>query len=112
MNDKQRQALQALARSATPADLSILQAALTELRPERPTLLTTTPGSNNDKLWTEMVALGWMTASDPLDAPVSSKVYVVNPAPQDALREFLAETARSDAMVRSSTNFARTFRRS
>ncbi|HWX34179.1 MAG TPA: hypothetical protein VNZ53_42995 [Steroidobacteraceae bacterium] len=35
--------------------------------------------SNNDRLWSEMVALGWMNAADPLDAPVRSKVYVVKP---------------------------------
>jgi hypothetical protein len=99
MNDKQRQALQAVARSATPADLSILQAALMELNPDRPTMLTTTPGSNNDRLWSEMVALGWMNAADPLDAPVRSKVYVVNPAAQDEIRGFLADNARAEAMT-------------
>lgn len=99
MNDKQRQDLQAVARSATPADLSILQAALTELSPERPTMLTTIAGSNNDRLWSEMVALGWMNAADPLDAPVRSKVYVVNPAAQDEIRGFLADNARAEAMT-------------
>jgi hypothetical protein len=99
MNDKQRQTLKAVARTATPADLSILQAALTELSPDRPTMLTTTPGSNNDKLWSEMVALGWMSAAEPLDVPVRSKVYVVNAAAQDEIREFLADTARAEAMT-------------
>lgn len=96
---KQRQALKAVARSATPADLSILEAALTELRPDRPTMLTTTPGSNNDRLWSEMVALGWMNAAEPLDAPVRSKVYVVNPAAKDEIRGFLADNARAEAMT-------------
>jgi hypothetical protein len=90
MNDVQRQTLHTVARAATPADLSILHAALTELSPERPTLLTTVPGSNNDKLWTAMVALGWMTATDPLEVAVPSKVYVVNPAAQDEIKGFLA----------------------
>jgi hypothetical protein len=99
MSDQQRQTLRAAARTATPADLSILQAALAELRPDRPTMLTTTPGSNNDKLWSEMVALGWMSAAAPLDVPVRSKVYVVNPAAQDEIREFLADTARAEAMT-------------
>jgi hypothetical protein len=96
---KHRQALKAVARSATPADLSILVAALTELRPDLPTMLTTTPGSNNDKLWSEMVALGWMNAAEPLDAPVRSKVYVVNPAAKDEIRGFLADNARAEAMT-------------
>jgi hypothetical protein len=99
MNDKQRQTLKAVARTATPADLSILQAALTELSPDRPTMLTTTPGSNNDKLWSEMVALGWMSAAEPLDVPVRSKVYVVNVAAQEEIRGFLADTARAEAMT-------------
>jgi hypothetical protein len=94
MNDKQGQALQAVARSATPADLSILHAALMDLSPERPTMLTTVPGSNNDRLWSEMVALGWMNAADPLDVAVPSKVYVVNPAAQEEIRGFLADNAR------------------
>jgi hypothetical protein len=99
MNDKQRQALLAAARSATPAGLSILQVALMDLAPERPTMLTTVPGSNNDKLWSQMVALGWMNAADPLDAAVLSKVYVINHAASDAIRSFLADNARADAMT-------------
>ena len=99
MNDEQRQALVAVARCATPADLSILQAALTELALNRPILLTTMPGSNNDKLWSQMVALGWMQAAPPLDARVLSKVYVINPAAGDAIRTFFADNARADAMT-------------
>jgi hypothetical protein len=99
MNDQQKQALRAVARSATPADLSILQAALAELSPDRPTMLTTTPGSNNDRLWSEMIALGWMNAGDPLDIPVRTKVYLVNPAAQAEIREFLADIARAEAMT-------------
>jgi hypothetical protein len=99
MNEEQRQALLAVARLATPADLSILQAALTALLPDRPTLLTTAPGSNNDELWSQMAALGWMKATEPLEARVLSKVYVVNPDAGDAIRDFLADNARADAMT-------------
>src|ERR1700677_2807565 len=99
MNNEQRQALFAVVRCATPADLSILQAALTELSLDRPTLLATMPGSNNDKLWSQMVALGWMQESAPLDAPVLSKVYVINPAASDAIGSFFADNARADAMT-------------
>lgn len=62
-------------------------------------MLTTVPGSNNDKLWSAMVALGWMTVGEPLDAPVRSSVYVVNPAAQDEIRGFLADNARAEAMT-------------
>lgn len=99
MNDEQTRALRAIARAATPADLSILQAALADLNSERPTMITTVSGSNNDKLWSEMVALGWMIAAEPLDAAVRSKVYVINPAAQDEIRGFLADNARSEAMT-------------
>lgn len=99
MNDEQRQALVAVARCATPADLSILHAALTELPSDRPILLTTMPGSNNDRLWSQMAALGWMQAAAPLDARVLSKVYVINPAAGDAIRTFFADNARADAMT-------------
>jgi hypothetical protein len=99
MNDEQRQALLAVARSATPADLSILEAALTQLLRDRPTLLTTMPGSNNDKLWSQMVALGWMDAAGPLDPRILSKVYVINPEAADAIRGLLADNARAEAMT-------------
>jgi hypothetical protein len=99
MSDKQRQAVRSLVRAATPADLSILEAALAELTADRPTMLTTTPGSNNDRLWSEMVALGWMTAGDPLDVPVPSKVYMVDPDARDEIRELLADNARATAMT-------------
>jgi hypothetical protein len=97
--EEDRQALLAIARSATPADLSILQAALTDLHSDRPTLLTTMPGSNNDKLWSKMVALGWMQAADRLDARIPSNVYVINPAESDAISTFLADNARANAMT-------------
>lgn len=99
MSDKQRQAVRSLGRVATPADLSILEAALTELTADRPTLLTTTPGSNNDRLWSEMVELGWLAAGDPLDVPVPSKVFIVNPEARDEIGEFLADNSRAAAMT-------------
>jgi hypothetical protein len=99
MNEVERQTLLALARRATPADLSILEAALRQLALDRPTLLTTMPGSNNDELWSQMVALGWMQAAEPLDARVVSKVYAIKPAASDAIRTFLADNARAEAMT-------------
>ena len=99
MNDEQRQTLLSIARSMTAGDLSILQAALEELSPEQLTYLTTTPGSNNDKLWSEMVALGWMNTAEPLNVPVQNKLYVINPAAKEQIRGFLAENARAEAMT-------------
>jgi hypothetical protein len=88
-----------MGRAATPADLSILEAALTELTADRPTMLTTTPGSNNDRLWSEMVALGWMTPGEELPVPVPSKVYIINSDARDEIRDFLADNARAAAMT-------------
>jgi hypothetical protein len=62
-------------------------------------MLTTTPGSNNDRLWSEMVALGWMNAADPLGVPLRTKVYVINPAAQDEIKGFLADNARAEALT-------------
>jgi hypothetical protein len=94
-----RQALEEIARQMTPAELSILKAALGDLTPERPTLLTTTPGSNNDRLWSQMAALGWMERSASLDVPVDSRVYAINCAARDEISSFVAENVRKNAVI-------------
>jgi hypothetical protein len=99
MIDEQRAAALAIARAMTAGDLSILRAALEELGRERPTLLTTSPGSPNDRLWSAMVALGWMRAAEPPDIPVPSRLYVVDPAAKDRISDFLAENSRAEAMT-------------
>jgi hypothetical protein len=99
LSEVEREALLAVARCATPADLSILDAALMHLASDRPTLVTTMPGSNNDKLWSQMAALGWMRPAGRLDPRVISKLYVIDPAAGDAIRAFLADNARAEAMT-------------
>jgi hypothetical protein len=91
--------LKALGLDMSAADLSILRATLEEAEAQRPILVTTTPGSNNDALWTMMVELGWMTSAEPLDVPVSSKVFQINPAEKESIRRFLAEL-HSEAMTK------------
>jgi len=98
-SNEQRQALEAIARHMTPADLSILEAALGDLRPEQPTFLTTTPGSNNERLWSQMAAMGWMKRSDPLEVPVDSRVYTINPAAREEISSFVAENVRKNAVI-------------
>src|SRR5271154_4400745 len=90
LNDSQRQALLALARVETRPDLATLEAALKELGPDRPVQLTTTPGSDNDRLWAQMAALDWMAVRKPLDIAVSSSVYEINPTAEQEIRDFLA----------------------
>ncbi len=91
---------QTLSRAMSAGDLSILQAALEEPDEERPIMVTTIPGSNNDLLWTEMVALGWMSTAEPLDAPVVSKVFLINPTAKEPIRRFLAERSHSESMTK------------
>jgi hypothetical protein len=45
-------------RNMSAGDLSILEAALTELGGGEPVMMTTTPGSQNDLLWSQMVTHG------------------------------------------------------
>jgi hypothetical protein len=97
---EQKPDLTKLGRDASAADLSILQAALEAPDEEHPILVTTTPGSKNDLLWSEMVALGWMTPAEPLDAPVVSKVFRIDPAAKESIRGFLAERRHSETMTK------------
>jgi hypothetical protein len=98
-DDPLKEALKSIARDMTRADLSILKAAVDDLNPGRPTLLSTTPGSNNDRLWSQMAALGWMEHSDSLELPVQSRVYRIDPAAREQIAEFVADTLRADAII-------------
>jgi hypothetical protein len=100
MTEEQRQELMTLIRDMSAADLSILQAVLEELGSERPIMVTTTPGSNNDVLWSKMVALGWMSAAEPLDVPVQTKVFVIEPTAKEPISTLLADNQRSEAMTK------------
>lgn len=100
VSEEQMNALRTIAHRATDADLSILHAALAEPAGTQPTMLTTTPGSNNDSLWSTMAELGWMSVSEPLDIPVATRVFVINPTAREAIRGFLAERRHADAMTK------------
>ena len=100
MTKEQRQELLALIRVMSAGDLSILQAAIQELGQERPVMVTTTPGSNNDVLWSKMAALGWMSAAEPLDVPVHSKVFVLNTTAKEPISTLLSDNLRAEAMTK------------
>jgi hypothetical protein len=100
MTEEQKQDLLTLSRAMTAGDLSILQAAIDELGEERPIMVTTTPGSKNDLLWSEMVKLGWMSPAGPLDAPVKAKVFLIDPSAKEPIRGFLAQWSHSEAMTK------------
>lgn len=100
VSEAQLQTLRTIANRATDADLSILHAALAESGGTQPTMLTTTPGSNNDSLWSTMAELGWMSVSEPLEVPVATRVFIINPTAREAIRSFLADRRHADAMTK------------
>src|SRR4029450_8576536 len=93
---EKNQALLQMLREMSPADLSILQAVPQDLGGDAPVQLATTPGSNNDRLLSEMAKLGWMTQIQPLETPVQTKVFLVNSAAKDDLEELLTMLKRDE----------------
>lgn len=100
MSEAQAQTLLARMRMMSAADLSVLEAAAQEPSGEQPVLLTTVPGSANDQLWSEMAKLGWLSEEPPLDAPVRSRVFALQPSAKPALEELFAELHRPAAMTK------------
>ncbi len=90
-------------RNMSAGDLSILEAALTDLDGGEPVMMTTTPGSDNDLLWSQMVAHGWLTQAAPLEVPIPTEAFVVSPAAAQAggpIRDLLAYFRQSDAITK------------
>ena len=81
-------------REMGDADLSVLVAAVDSLGGEQSVNLTTTPGSRNDVLWTEMVKLGWMSVADPVDLPPGSKLFTLNAQARAQLDALITTHAR------------------
>ena len=76
MPDDPPESLMVFGRAMTDADASNLRAAIGEIDGAQPVSLATTVGSNNDRLWTEMAVLGWMTANDPPDLPAGTRALI------------------------------------
>ncbi len=91
---EQTQALLTRMRELSAGDLSILEAVVESLEGEDEVRLTTTPGSANDRLWSEMTVLGWMSADAPLEVPVDTKVFVVHAAARERLSSLLLDLKR------------------
>ena len=72
-------------------DLSVLELAL-----QQPGAgLTTMPGSANDNLWREFVALGWMTRQERVLSPtVSILLYEMTPLGEPPIRQLFTEFVR------------------
>jgi hypothetical protein len=92
--DEQGRPLLSQMRELTAADLSILQAVVESLGVEDTLKVTTTPGSANDRLWSEMTKLGWMSADAPLEVPVATRVFVVHASAREPLSALLTEIQR------------------
>ena len=94
IGDIENEGIRALLREMGEADLSVLWAAVDTLGGEQDVNLTTTSGSSNDVLWTEMVKLGWMSIAAPDDLPAGSKLFTLHPQARAQLETLLATHAR------------------
>jgi hypothetical protein len=92
--------LLSLGYAMTDADASNLRGAIGELDGAQPVLLATTVGSNNDRLWSEMVTLGWMCGSVSSELPAGTRAYQINPEARSAIADFLAKCCHSAAMTK------------
>ena len=100
MPDDLPESLMVFERAMTDADASNLQAAIGELDGAQSVSLATSVGSNNDRLWTEMAALGWMTADDPPELPAGTRAFRINPEAKSAIADFVAKCQHSSSMTR------------
>src|SRR5690348_15508247 len=92
--DEQIQALLQQMRELNAAEFSILEGIVKSLGAGEEPTVTTTPGSVNDCLWSEMTELGWMSADEPLKVPVATKVFVVHATPKEPSSKLIAEVNR------------------
>jgi hypothetical protein len=79
--------------------ISTLEAALAEPNPDRTVNLTTTTGSKNDVLWSEMTALGWLIERAPLELVPGSRLYEVSASRRPLIAQFLADLDKNAAMT-------------
>lgn len=92
----QLEELKKLMRKMSAADLSILEALPQTLREEESVRLATTPGSENDMLWSQMAALKWMKQEEPLEEVPGSRVYVVRREAREPLEGLLLDLKRDE----------------
>jgi hypothetical protein len=92
----QLESLKTLMREMSAADLSILETVPQALEQEDSVRLATVSGSKNDLLWSQMVALGWMTQEGPLEAQPASKVYIVPREAREPLERLLLDLKRDE----------------
>ena len=92
----QIEALKLLMREMSAADLSILEVLPQTLQEKDCVRLATTPGSENDVLWSQMAALNWMKEDEPLKEHPGAKVYVVPREARAPLEALLLDLKRDE----------------
>ncbi len=93
-DEQQLDSVRSAIRQLSPADRSVLEAVVQSLESEESVRVTTTPGSANDRIWSEMATLGWMSVDTPLDVPVDTRVYIVERRTMKPLSEMLLDIKR------------------
>ena len=99
MTEEHGQALQALGRSMSAADRSLLTCALADLAHGPSVMLTTMPGSNNDLLWSEIVDRGWLDRASPLEAAPAATTFLMKAKAAAPVSAFLADVEHSAQMT-------------
>jgi hypothetical protein len=93
---EQLEALKARLKQMSAADQSILAALPQTVNENEPIRLVTIPGSDNDLLWSQMVALGWMQLGESLEEHGNSKVFVLMPEGREHIQNLLLELRRDE----------------
>ena len=96
--DLEIQELLRLMQRASAGDMSIL---LHASRPrDEPVSMATSPGTNNDKLWSEMVKLGWMSVRDdkvPTKfAAITIRIFTLTPNGRAGIAELLTRSSKRE----------------
>jgi len=91
----QIEALRQRMRKMSAADISVLQASAQTLESS----MTTAPGSPNEHLWSEMVALGWMSRrSELLELPEGARflvnIYTISPEGLEPILNLLSSLSK------------------
>ena len=92
----QIESLKTSLKEVSAADLSILEALPETLKQEETVRLVTSPGSKNDRLWSQMAALGWMQLDDPLQKHAQSCVYIVLRDARKSIEMLLLQVKRDE----------------
>jgi hypothetical protein len=93
-DEQQLDSVRSAIRQLSPADRSVLEAVVQSLESEETVRVTTTPGTANDRVWSEMAILGWMSIDTPLEVSVDTRVYIVEQRAKKPLCEMLLDIKR------------------